>query len=121
MASIPTGDQTAAAADALVGIHDAGAAAQAARRLRPDLLGGEGHALVPEGIAQRLVVAHALARRVVVAVHGDQSAFLVQLDELAASCNPRGSPRVPPVLQSSSYLMSPSRKWVTGYHAQPAH
>ena len=35
-----------AAADALVGIHDAGTAAQAARRLRPDLLGGEGHALV---------------------------------------------------------------------------
>ena len=55
-----------AAADALVGVHDAGAAAQAAGRLGLDLLGGEGHALVPEGPAQGVVVADALLRRQVI-------------------------------------------------------
>ena len=72
-----------AAADALVRIDDARAAAKAARGLLFDLLFGERDALVAKRPAQRLVIADALARRCVV-IDGDQRAFLVELDELAA-------------------------------------
>ena len=75
--------RTDAAADALVRVDDARAAAKAARRLLFDLLFGERDALVAKRPAQRLVIADALARRCVV-IDGDQRAFLVELDELAA-------------------------------------
>ena len=72
-----------AAADALVRVDDARAAAKAARGLLFDLLFGERDALVAKRPAQRLVIADALARRCVV-IDGDQRAFLVELNELAA-------------------------------------
>ena len=72
-----------AAADALVRVDDARAAAKAARGLLFDLLFGKRDALVAKRPAQRLVIADALARRCVV-IDGDQSVLLVELDKLAA-------------------------------------
>src|SRR5699024_12201814 len=72
-----------AAADALVGVHHAAPAAQAAGGLGPDLLGREGHALVLHGEHLRRVYGGLRARRLAEAVRGQGDVLLVQLPELA--------------------------------------
>ena len=73
-----------AAADALVRIDDARTAAETAGGLGFDLLLGEACAAVLHRAAQLLVVAGALARRVVKAVDIEKNIFLIELDELPA-------------------------------------